>query len=160
MSRARRAFSRNRTFRGAPKRDAPAGFRGCREQALQPGRRSLELGRQRSFPVGVTRLGVESSGRGRQRVRQDGAEPREPLAFGPTPELVPPLVGLEDRLLDDVRGVELRAEAAAQLEPDEQQEVIAVVLDRAEVVASGRSHRPASSWAVAPASHHPRRPRL
>ena len=39
------------------------------------------------------------------------AEPGQPLAFGPAPELVPSLVGLKYRLLDDVGGVELRAEA-------------------------------------------------
>jgi hypothetical protein len=45
--------------------------------------------------------------------------------------------------LDDVGGAELRAHAPADLQPDEQQEAIAVVLDPADIVASGRSHRAA-----------------
>ena len=127
--------------------DGPLARRGLvgREQALQPGRGALQLGLQGSLPPGVARLGLEPPGRRRQGVRQDGAEPGQPLAFGPAPELVPPLVGLQDRLLDDVGGVELRAQAGAHLEPDEQQEVIAVVLDRADVVASVWSHRSAPS---------------
>ena len=101
-----------------------------REQAFQPGGRALQLPLQRSFPAGIARLGVEPANRGRQGIGQDRAEPGQPLAFGPAPELAPSLVGVEDRLLDDVGGVQLRAEAGAQLEPDEQQEVVAVVLDR------------------------------
>ena len=128
-----------------------------REQSLQSGGRTLQLGLQRSLPAGIARLGVEPADRGRQGVRQDGAEPGQPLAFGPAPELVPPLVGVEDRLLDDVGGVQLRAEPRAQLEPGEQQEVVAVVLDRPDVVASSRSHGSARSLPLNPAWSPPRR---
>jgi hypothetical protein len=54
-------------------------------------------------------------------------------------------VGQQDRLLDDVGGVELGAQAGPDLEPDEQPEVIAVVLNPADRVASRRSHRSAPS---------------
>ena len=50
---------------------------------------------------------------------------------------------LKYRLLDDVGGVQLRAQAWADLKPDEQQEVIAVVLDPPDLVARGRSHHSA-----------------
>ena len=90
---------------------ARGGLVGC-EQAFQSGSGAIQLGLQRSLSAGIAGLGAEPSGRGGQGVRQDGAEPGQPLAFGPAPELVPPLVGLQDRLLDDVRGVEFRAGVA------------------------------------------------
>ena len=85
-------------------------------------------------------LGVVAPDHGRQGIRQDGAEPGLPFAFGRTPELGPPLMSVKDRLLDDIGGVYLGAEPGAHLEPNEQQEIVAVILDRPDVVASITSH--------------------
>ena len=87
-------------------------------------------------------LGAISPDHGRQGIRQDGAEPGLPLAFGRTLKLrSPPLVGVQDRpTADDVGGVSPLAEQGTHLEPDEQQEIIAVILNRADLVVSIKSH--------------------
>jgi hypothetical protein len=46
-------------------------------------------------------------------VGQDGAEPGQPLGLALAPELDPTPVGFQDRLLDDVGGVQLGLEAGA-----------------------------------------------
>ena len=74
---------------------------------LHPRGRLLELDLQGTLPAGVARLGVEPSSRPRQGIRQDRAQPGQPFGLRPAPELGPPLMGVEDRLLDNVGGVQL-----------------------------------------------------
>jgi hypothetical protein len=82
--------------------------------------------------------GIARSGRRRPRRRRASAiwwarmEPGELLGLGRPAELVPPLVGLEQGLLDDVGGVDLRPEPRPDLDPREQPEIVAQLLRRPE----------------------------
>ena len=61
------------------------------------------------------------------------AQPRAELKIGLATKLVESLMGPQKRLLDDVGGVELPAEPGIKLHPSQQPQVLAVVLQRAEV---------------------------
>jgi len=90
-----------------------------RKQALQSRGGLFELGLQGALLAQVACLGREPASRSCQSVRQDGAEPGEPLGFALPTKLCPALVRFQDCLLDDIRGVQFRLEAWAQLEPRE-----------------------------------------
>jgi hypothetical protein len=50
-------------------------------------------------------------------VGQDRAQPCPHLLVGPAAELVESLMGLQEGLLDDVRGVQLRPQPGIELQP-------------------------------------------
>jgi hypothetical protein len=82
------------------------------EQALQP-RRQFEVARQGALPTDVPCPRLEPTGGRGQNVRQDGPEPGQLLGLGCATELPLGFVGLQNRLLDDVGGIQLRLEAGA-----------------------------------------------
>jgi hypothetical protein len=98
------------------------------EQSLQARGRLFEIDLEGTFPSQLACLRVEASDGAGQGIRQDGAEPGEPLGLGLPAELGSALVGLEERLLDDVGGVQLGLEAGSHLEAGEQAEVIPIAL--------------------------------
>ena len=98
------------------------------EPSVEPRRRLLDGLLQRERPLGPS-AAPAAEGVG-DLAGEDRPEPGEVLGLGRAAELVSPLVGLQERLLDDVGGVDLRAEPRAELEPGEQPELFAQALRR------------------------------
>ena len=74
---------------------------------------------------------------------QDRAQPRPQLEIGLATKLVESLMGLQERLLDDVGGVELPAQPGIELQLSQQPQILAVVLQRTRVTRGAFVHRAA-----------------
>jgi hypothetical protein len=83
---------------------------------------------QGHFQLGV--LTAELANGVGQHVGQDGPQPGDELAFALPAKLVTLLVGLEQRLLDQVRRIELPLKTRVQLRPGQEAQVLAVLLQR------------------------------
>ena len=94
---------------------------------LDAGRRGVHGLFQRRLHV---QLALVLAGGVDQRVGQDAAQPAGLFGLGAAAELAAVLVGLDQRLLDHVRRIELAAQPRVELQPGQQVEVVAVVLHR------------------------------
>jgi hypothetical protein len=83
---------------------------------------------QRPLQVEVAPLAGEAADRAGQGVEEDLPQPGRPLSFGAAAELVLRLVRLEQRLLDDVGGVQLGLHLRPQLHPGQQVQVLPIAL--------------------------------
>src|SRR5262249_36981284 len=93
-------------------------------------RRLVEGGLQRAFAGHVAPGPAEAAERVRQRTGEQAAQPGQELAVAPAAELVALAVGLQQRLLDHVGGVELGPDVRPELRPRPQQEVLPEALQR------------------------------
>jgi len=72
--------------------------------------------------------------------RQDRAEPGTQLLVGLTTKLLDSLMGLQERLLNDVRRIELQPQPRIELQPRQEAKVFAVVLEWSGGVPGTLSH--------------------
>ena len=100
--------------------------------AVESTRRLLDELLQRAFAVDVAPGAAEVAGGVRQDARQDLSEPAGEFGIVRSPELLLGLVGLQERLLDEVGGVELGLEPPVPGDPGQQLQV------RAELFELGR----------------------
>ena len=72
---------------------------------------------------------------------QDRAQPGGELRLRSAPKLPPVLVGLQERLLDQVRRVELGPQPRVELDPRQEQEIVAVAFQGTTLVPTLAGHR-------------------
>src|SRR5262249_13023387 len=83
---------------------------------------------------------VDLSGRVGQFAGEDRTQPGRALGIGRAPALVPVPVRLQQGLLDKIRGVEQALWARVELEPGQQQQILAETLQGRTSVMAGLSH--------------------
>jgi hypothetical protein len=88
----------------------------------------------------VIQLAAELPRRVDERVGQDAAQPAGLLGRRVAAELLAVLVRLDQRLLHDVGRIDLAGQARVELEPRQQVQVVAVVLDGSRRRLRGSGH--------------------
>jgi hypothetical protein len=108
------------------------------QQGLQLGRRLFR--RRLERPGAIALLAAELADGVDQGAGQDGAEPGPHLLVAVASELVESLMGPQQRLLDDVRRIQLRLQPGIELQSRQQPQVLPVVLQREGGVTDAASH--------------------